>query len=211
MTDSTVLDVLVTDPQSGLATGLAKTVRRAIKAMDASGVGYCVIGAAALAARGLPRMTRDLDVVVLSDDAEAAIRALRGAHFEASTPIGTPDSFESMIVFLDPKTQVDVDLLIAEGDPEALAISEAPRAKLFGVEARVATLEHLLLLYLYSNQPRHLGDFASIVQSGRADLGNAEKMLYEMHPEMLPDWRKRVKAALNPPAGPTKPKRRKSL
>lgn len=207
MTDTRVLDLLMTDPQSGLTTGLTKTVRRAVKAMEASGIGYCVIGAAALAVRGLPRMTRDLDLVVLTDDAEAAIHALRNAHLEASTPTGLPDAIESMIVFLDPKTKVDVDLLIAEGNPEALAISEAPYAKLFGVSARVATLEHLLLLYLYSNQPRHLGDFASIVQSGRANLAKAEAMLFEMHPEMLKEWRGRLKAALSPPPAPAKPKR----
>jgi hypothetical protein len=54
MIDSNAMDVLMTNPQSGLKTGLAKTVRRAIKALDASGVAYCVIGAAALAVRGLP-------------------------------------------------------------------------------------------------------------------------------------------------------------
>lgn len=209
MTDCNVLDVLVTNPLTGLTTGLPKTVRRAVKAMEASGVGYCVIGAAALAVRGLPRMTRDLDIVVLSDDGDAAIRALRNAQLVASTPTGYPDSIESMIVFLDPATQVDVDLLIAEGNPEALAIAEAPRAKLFGTTARVATLEHLLLLYLYSNQPKHLGDFAAIVQSGRANLAKAESMLFEMHPEMLAEWRRRVQAAISPPPAPTKPKRRK--
>src|SRR6266513_394601 len=77
MNDTDVLDVLVTNPQTGLSTGLDKTVRRAIKAMEASGVPYCVIGAAALAARGLPRMTRDLDLAILRDAANAGIAALR--------------------------------------------------------------------------------------------------------------------------------------
>ena len=197
----------MTDPISGGTTGLPQTIRRAVKAMEASGIGYCVIGAAALAARGLPRMTFDLDIVVLSDDGEAAIRALREVPLKASTPTGAPGSLESMIVFFDPKTKVDVDLLIAEGNPEALAILDASYAKLFGVSARVATLEHLLLLYLYSNQPKHLGDFASIVQSGRADLTKAERMLFEMHPEMLKLFRSRVKDALSPPPAPAKPKR----
>jgi hypothetical protein len=104
-------------------------------------------------------MTRDLDVVVLRDDGPRAIQALRKSQLVPSTPTRTEDALESMIVFVDPKTHVDVDLLIAEGDPEALAISEASRVKLFGIDAPVASLEHLLLLYLYSNQPKHLGDF----------------------------------------------------
>ena len=199
MNDTDVLDVLVTNPQSGQATGLDKTVRRAIKAMEESRIQYCVINAVALAARGLPRMTRDLDVAVRSDDADRAIAALRIGRFVASTPIGDLESVESMIIFVDPQTNVDVDLLLAEGDPEASAIADAPKTKLFGVNARVATLEHLLLLYLYSNQPRHLGDFAAIVQSGRADLAKAERLLFEMHPEMLSEWKQRLAAVISPP------------
>jgi hypothetical protein len=137
--------------------------------MKAADVPYCVIGATALAARGLPRMTRDLDLVVRIDNAARSIRALIAAKLRPETPIGTEEDPEPMIVFVDPSTGVEVDLLVAAGDPEATVCEEAPTATLFGVRAPVATLEHLLLMYLYSNQPKHLGDFASIVVSGRAD------------------------------------------
>jgi hypothetical protein len=201
-----VTDVLVTDPVSGQTTGLAKTIRRAIAAMRPARVPYCVIGAAALAVRGLPRMTRDLDLVVLHDDGERAIAALRKAGFRAATPLGSSDDPEPMIVFDDPDTGAEVDLLIAAGNPEATVIAQAAKAKLFGATAPVASLEHLLLLYLYSNQPKHLGDFAAIIQSGRANLGDAEKLLVEIHPQMLKEWRKRVKNAVSPRPAPAKPK-----
>ncbi len=97
----------------------------------------------------------------------------------------------------------------AAGDPERTVIREARRAMVFGTRAPVASLEHLLLWYLYSNQPRHLGDFASIVQSGKADLDEAERMLREMHREMVPDWKRRVKRVLAPPPPPSRPKPRK--
>jgi len=205
------VDLLVTDPVTGRTTGLTKTVRRALKAIEASGVPYCVIGATALAVRGLPRMTRDLDLVVMIDDAEAAIRALRAAKLRAETPVGSARDPEPMIVFVDPTTKVEVDLLIAAGDPEATVCDEAPRATVFGTEARVATLEHLLLLYVYSNQPKHLGDFASIVTSGRADIAAAERKLAGMHPEMLDEWRTRVRRAQEPlpPAPRPAPRKRR--
>jgi hypothetical protein len=114
-----------------------------------------------------------------------------------------------MIVFVDPSTRVEIDLLICAGDPEATVIDQAPRARVFGVSAPVATLEHLLLLYLYSNQPKHLGDFAAIVQSGRADLPRAIRTLRIMHPEMLGDFKRRVDAALSPPPAPARPKPRR--
>lgn len=112
-------------------------------------------------------------------------------------------------MFVDPVTDVEVDLLVASGDPEATVVDQARPALVFGSSAPVASLEHLLLLYLYSNQPKHLGDFASIVQSGRADLKLAERTLALMHREMLPEWRRRVKQAQAPaPAPPRPPARR---
>lgn len=202
------VDLLVTDPVSGRTTGLARTVRRALKAMQKSGVPYSVIGATALAVRGLPRMTRDLDLVVRLEDGARAIAALRTAGLRAATPTGPRDAPEPMIVFVDPPTRVEVDLLVAAGDPESTVIEQAPKARAFGVAAPVATLEHLLLLYLYSNQPKHLGDFASIVQSRRADLPGVERELAAMHPEMLPTWRRRVREARSPRPAPAKPPRR---
>lgn len=196
-----VVDLLETDPVTGKQTGLARTVRKALRAMLGSEVPFSVIGATALAVRGLPRMSRDLDLVVLIDDADAAIDALQAAGLTAATP--THDGS-----FVDPATHVEVDLLVASGDPEATVIDQARPALVFGASAPVASLEHLLLLYLYSTQPKHLGDFASIVQSGRADLKETERTLALMHPETLPEWRRRVEQAQSPPPAPPRPPRR---
>jgi hypothetical protein len=201
------VDLLVTDPKSGRRTGLATTVRRTLEALTRAEVRFAVIGATALAVRGLPRMTRDLDLVVSVDDAGAAVAALRDAGLESRTPTGSDEDPEPMVVFADPATEVEVDLLAAAGDPELLVIDQATPAEVFGRIARVASLEHLLLLYLYSNQPKHIGDFAAIVSSGRADLGAAERLLGLIHEEMLPDWRRRVAAARTPPPAPPRPPR----
>ena len=199
------VDLLVTDVMTGRTTGLARTVRRALSSLAKAEIPHCVIGATALAVRGLPRMTRDLDVAVMIDDGAAAIGALRRAGLRATTPTGTADDPEPMVIFVDPKTEVEVDLLIAAGDPEAAAIDQATLATVFGARAPVATLEDLLLLYLYSNQPKHVGDFAAIVQSERADLARTERTLALMHEEMLAEWRDRVQQALSPAPSPARP------
>jgi hypothetical protein len=199
------VDLLMTDPISGKRTGLAATVRRALRALAKARIPHCVVGATALAVRGFPRMTRDLDVAVLLDDAPKAWKALQGASLRPTTPTGAPDDPEPMVVFVDPKTGVEIDLLVAAGDPEVAIIEDAPRASVFGVKASVATLEHLLLMYLYSNQPKHIGDFAVIVQSGKVDLVRVKRVLRRMHPEMLPDWNRRVREAKSPPPAPPRP------
>ena len=185
-------------------------MRTVLRALRHDQVPFCVIGAAALAARGLPRMTRDLDVVVIVDDAPAAWAALEGAGLAAATPKGSEETPEAMVTFVDPRSAVEVDLLVSRGDPEATVIDQASDALLFGTPAKVAELEHLLVLYLYSNQPKHIGDFATIVQSKRADLAKTERFVADVHPEMLSELRERIRSSieLKPPLPRPPPRKR---
>lgn len=202
-------DVLEVDVVTGRRTGLAAYARRALRALKASRVRYALVGAAALAARGLPRMTRDIDVVVLIEDAFDALAALEGAGFRSVTPVKRSEEPEPMYVLRYGRGGGEVDLLVAAGEPESTVVAEARRARIFGVMARVATLEHLVLMYLYSNQPRHLGDLARVVTETKVDLAAVERYLAEVHPEMLPVLRERVRLAKQPPPPPARPKRRR--
>ena len=96
----------------------------------------------------------------------------------------------------------------AECEPESTVVAEAKPARLFGAVAPVATLEHLVLMYLYSNQPRHLGDLARIVTETSVDLDEVVRYLADVHPEMLPVLEDRVRAARQPPPVPARPARR---
>ena len=201
------VDLLETDPVTGRRTGLASDARRALRALKQAKVPHAVIGAAALAARGLPRMTKDLDVVVLTENGFAALDALQGVCLHSVTPIDRAGEPEPMYVMRS-RGGGEVDLLVAAGEPEATVVAEATPARLFGTTAPVATLEHLVLMYLYSNQPRHVGDFARIVTETNVDLGKVVRFFEEVHPEMLPVLRERVRSAKQPPPAPPRPKRR---
>jgi hypothetical protein len=202
-------DILEIDVVTGRKSGLARTATRALRALTQAKVAYAVIGATALGVRGLPRMTRDLDVVVNLEEAYRALDALQAAGFRSLTPIDRSGEPEPMYVLESLDSGIDVDLLVAAGEPESTVIAEAPEAQVFGTKAPVASLEHLLLMYLYSNQPRHLGDFARIVTTGDADLEKVERYLSDLHPEMLPALRDRVKQARHPPPPPPRPPRRR--
>jgi hypothetical protein len=199
-------DLLETDPVTGRRTGLAQQARRALRALKGAKVPHAVIGAAALAARGLPRMTKDLDIVVSTDDAFAALDSLRSAGFRSATPIKKSEPPEPMYVLVHQGSEVD--LLVAAGEPESTVISEATAARIFGTTAPVATLEHLLMMYLYSNEPRHLGDFARIVTETDANLLKVVAFLKDVHPEMLPVFQERVRNVKQPPPPPARPKPR---
>jgi hypothetical protein len=201
-------DVLEVDPVTGGRTGLAAYSRRALRALKAKRVPHAVIGAAALAVRGLPRMTRDLDIVVPRSAAFKALAALGGAGFRSTTPIISGSEPEPMYVVMD-RTGGEVDLLLAAGEPESTVLDEAPQSLIFGTRAPVATLEQLLLLYFYSKQPKHLGDFARIVTETGVDLVAVERYLDEVHPEMLAEFRERVRLARTPKPAPPRPMRRR--
>jgi hypothetical protein len=203
------LDVLQTDPVSGKRTPLGASAKRALGALVRAEIPFAVIGASALAARGLPRFTADLDVVVTVEDAFAALDALATAGFSSASPIDPESEPEAMYVTTDARG-VDVDVLVAAGEPESTVIAEATRASVFGARAPVATLEHLVLMYLYSNQVRHAGDLARIVTETDVDLVWVERYLADVHPEMLEVFAERVRTAKSPPPAPPRPTRRRS-
>jgi hypothetical protein len=200
------VELLEIDVVTGKRTAFVAQARKALRALKKKDVPFAVIGAAALAARGLPRMTRDLDVVVTRDDAWDALDALEGAGFGSAAPVDRSTDPEAMYVLSAGSSEVD--LLVASGEPESSVIAEAPLASLFGVLVPVATLEHLVLMYLYSNQIRHQGDLARIVTDTDVDLANVERYLADVHPEMLPVLSQRVAAARNPPPPPPRPRPR---
>ena len=201
------MEIVEADPVTGKKTPLVAMARRALRALNKAEIPYAVIGATALGVRGLPRFTADLDIVVVEEDAFAALDALDGAGFAVVTDVDRDEPPEAMYVMRQGKGEVDV--LVASAEPESTVVAEAPRARVFGVEAPVASLEHLVLMYLYSNQLRHLGDLARIVVETTADLASVERYLADVHPEMLSVLRDRVQAARHPPAAPPRPPRRR--
>jgi hypothetical protein len=203
-------DILDVDVMTGRKTGLARAATKALRALKGADIRHAVIGATALAVRGFPRMTRDLDVVVSFEDAYPAIDALQAAGFESLTPINRAGEPEPMYVLESKSAGIDVDVLVAAGEPETTVIAEASEAPVFGTSAPVASLEHLLLMYLYSNEPRHLGDFARIVSSGDANMDTVVRYVTNVHPEMLQTLRDRVQQALHPPPPFPRPRSRRA-
>jgi hypothetical protein len=200
------VEIVEADPVTGKKTPLVTIARRALRALNRSDVPFAVIGATALGVRGLPRFTADLDVVVVREDAYEALRALDDAGFTCDVDIDEEAEPEAMYVMRHGKGQVD--LLVASAEPESTVVAEATSATVFGVEAPVATLEQLVLMYLYSNQVRHVGDLARIVVETKVDLAAVERYLAEVHPEMLSVMRERVASARNPAPAPRRPPRR---
>ncbi len=201
------VEVVEANVVTGKPTPLVDTAKRALVALNLAEVPYAVIGATALGVRGLPRFTADLDVVVYREAAFEALDALTVAGFTPDVDVDRDAEPEALYVMRREKGTVDV--LVASAEPESTVIAEATRALVFGVDSPVASLEHLVLMYLYSNQPRHLGDLARIVVETNVDIAHVERYLADVHPEMLSVLSERVHAARHPAPAPVRPARRK--
>ncbi len=202
-----VMEIVEIDIVTGKKNTFVTTSRRALRALHKAKVPFAVIGATALGARGLPRFTKDLDVVVTTDDAWQALDALELVGFRSAAPVDRESDPEPMYVLSHGTGEVD--LLVTSGEPESSVIAEATATEVFGIRVPVATLEHLVLMYLYSNQPRHQGDLARIVTETKVDLAEVERYLADVHPEMLGTLRTRVELARHPPPAPPRPTRQR--
>jgi hypothetical protein len=82
-----------------------ETFRRLRRLLEAEGIPYIVIGAMAVNAHGFRRTTRDIDICMSRDDLERFRKTFVGRAFE---PV--PGRSRR---FVDPETQVTVDILIS--------------------------------------------------------------------------------------------------
>lgn len=106
---------------------------------EAEGVPIAVGGAFALAARGHPRQTDDLDLMVVADDLAPVHRALVEDRFERINEVA----------FRDAETGLFLDLIPVEDDAQRFAFEQAVEEDLQGARGvRVLTADGLALMLL---------------------------------------------------------------
>ena len=146
------------------------SIRRTLVDLDAflggHEVPFAVIGGIAVAIRGEPRFTADIDVVV-GIDRDAAVELLRSVARSAFEPLfpGAEDVVRD--AFLLPLrhrvTQIKVDIAVGATGFEQQVIRRAPTESLGGLSVRVATSEDLLLMKALAGRPRDAEDARGIV------------------------------------------------
>jgi predicted nucleotidyltransferase len=135
--------------------------------LSAAGIEHALIGGIASSVLGRPRTTRDIDVFVRPDEADAALMAL-GAHgFEI-------DRLDAAWIFKAIKHDVQVDLIFYTRYGIYLddsMIEHSRVASYRGAEVRVVSPEDLLIMKAVAHDeatPRHWHDALGLL--GRAEL-----------------------------------------
>jgi hypothetical protein len=160
--------------------------------LHALGAPFALIGAHAMAARGYPRFTVDIDLMT-SDDrvldpavwseltrGGAVVDARRG---EADDPLGG-------VVHVLLPDQTDIDVVIAKWKWEARLVARAEPIAIGGVTIPVPRLADLILLKLAAGGYLDLRDAAALLAIGdrATTVAEVEAHIDEVFPDIRPAW-----------------------
>ena len=157
--------------------------------LDAAGVSHALIGAAALAARGVARSTYDIDVLTTD------VRVLAGGLWEpiraggAGVDIERGDLDDPLggVIRLTASGERPVDVVLGKGQWQARAVERADRPP---HGPPVVTARDLVLLKLYAGGTQDLWDVRALLElPERVELiAQVEEDLGDLAAEMRARW-----------------------
>ena len=153
------------------------------RVLDGRGLRWFVFGAQAVAVRGAPRATQDIDITVQVE--RTRLRALVEALESEGLRHRYPDLAEDLLVrgavvpFVHP-SGMEVDLVLAGSGLEAIALARASRVAIDGVEVPVAHATDLAVMKVLAGRGKDLDDLRSLLASGDVDLEEARDLLGQL-------------------------------
>jgi hypothetical protein len=160
--------------------------------LESLGARYALIGAHAMAARGYPRFTVDVDILtadarVLDREAWAEIEDAGGT---VDARRGDPDDPLGGVVHIRLADGSDIDVIVGKWKWEARAVERAEPMSVGGVEVPVARTSDLILLKLAAGGYGDLRDAAMLLATGdrEALVRAVETHIAELPFDIRPRW-----------------------
>lgn len=172
-----------------------------VEAFERAGLGYALCGGLALAAYGVPRETKDVDLAVVDLSAERACAALQAlgltavVAFERVTFGGLTVGRVTLLGGKDAEGLNVLDLVRPRSARFAAAVlARAIQAPLHHRLLHVASPEDFLVLKLLASRERDLEDARSVLARLGADLDLATvEREVELLADEIPDWDTRTR------------------
>jgi len=164
-------------------SSLGDALRSLATVFDALGLGWFVFGAQAVAVRGAPRATQDVDVTVQVERGELArlVAALESEGLQHRYPeIAQKLLASGSVLPLVHVSGMEVDLVLAGSGLEALAIERATRVRMDGVDVPVAHATDLVVMKVLAGRGKDLEDVRGILAGGEVDLADARDLLGQL-------------------------------
>jgi hypothetical protein len=126
---------------------------------------FCFIGGVALQRWGEPRVTKDVDLTVLTGfgDEEPYIQVFL-QHFEARIPHADRFALQNRVLLLKSSENIGIDLSLGGLDFEALAIQRSSLHEFLpGIVLRTCSAEDLIIYKAFAARPRDWIDVEGII------------------------------------------------
>lgn len=144
---------------------------------------WYVFGAQAVAVRGAPRATQDVDVTVLGgrDQVHTVVQALLERGFAHRFPEQADQLMRlGAVIPLQHRNGMELDLVLGGSGLETLAEQRATTAALAGVEVPVASATDLVVMKVLAARGKDLDDVAALIAGGEVDLHEARGLLLQL-------------------------------
>ena len=162
---------------------VAETLIALRRVLDGQGLAWFVFGAQAVAVRGAPRATQDIDVTVQVERTRlgALVEALASEGFRPRYPDVADELLaRGAVVPLVHGSGMEVDLVVAGSGLEAVALGRAGRVAVGGVEVPVAQATDLVVMKVLAGRGKDLDDLDSLLAGGEVDLAEARDILGQL-------------------------------
>ncbi|MFO0589786.1 MAG: nucleotidyltransferase [Polyangiaceae bacterium] len=147
-------------------SALAQALRAVSKALQSSGRSAMIIGGIAVIARGVPRLTKDIDATVAGGetDLHGLLEGLKKHGIVPRVPNAVEFARESQVLLLvhDP-SGVDVDLSLAWLPFELEALEAAEDVSVHGTEVRIPRVDDLVIYKVVGWRPQDRQDIERLV------------------------------------------------
>jgi hypothetical protein len=159
-------------------------VLRALSSTFASfEVTWCLFGAHAVAVRGAPRATQDVDITarVPREVRAAVLQALRSTGFSDRYPDLADELLAAgAVVPLVHSNGMEVDLVLAGSGLEDLILARATVESVDGASVPVATATDLAVLKTLAGRGKDLEDLRALLAGGGVDVAEARDLIGQL-------------------------------
>jgi len=161
--------------RKALSVGIVDTLAAISALFEAQPLPCAVIGGIAVIARGVRRLTRDVDIVVAGSaiDATSMVSALASAGIVVRIPDAVQFAQESQVLLMrHAESGVDVDVSFGWLVFELEAIAEATEESIAGVRLPIARAEDLVIFKAVAWRPQDQQDLERLLalHAGTLDL-----------------------------------------
>jgi predicted nucleotidyltransferase len=156
---------------------LLKPLEALMRWFSAKGLRGSVIGGIAASLRGKPRLTKDIDAVVIDVDAELLLQSASEFGFFPRIPDAVEFSRTTRVLLLRYEPgNIDIDLSLGALPFEDEVIDRSTWIDVGGVDIRIASAEDVIIMKAVARRDRDMMDIENIIQAN-ADL-DVERVRY---------------------------------